>query len=82
MVLLHLIKILTYQIQRQFGHLIGNNKLTDKSPIELSWTNNQGLIFEKEISLDDEYLFTVKQKIINKTNNKYDFYSYGQDNKK
>ncbi len=56
----------------------GNNKLTDKSPIKLSWTNNQGLTFEKEISLDDEYLFTVKQKIINKTNNKYDFYSYGQ----
>ena len=56
----------------------GNNKLTDKSPIKLSWTNNQGLIFKKEISLDDEYLFTVKQKIINKTNNKYDFYSYGQ----
>ena len=55
-----------------------NNKLTDKSPIKLSWNNNQGLIFEKEISLDDEYLFTVKQKIINKTNNKYDFYSYGQ----
>ena len=56
----------------------GNNKLTDKSPIELSWTNNQGLVFKKKISLDDEYLFTVKQKIINKTNNKYDFYSYGQ----
>ena len=56
----------------------GNNKLTDKSPIKLSWTNNQGLIFKKEISLDDEYLFTVKQKIINKTNKKYDFYSYGQ----
>ena len=56
----------------------GNNKLTDKSPIKLSWTNNQGLIFIKEISLDDEYLFTVKQKVINKTNKKYDFYSYGQ----
>ena len=56
----------------------GNNKLTDKSPINLSWTNNQGLIFKKEISLDDKYLFTVKQKIINKTNNKFNFYSYGQ----
>ena len=56
----------------------GNNKLTDKSPIKLSWTNNQGLIFKKEISLDDKYLFTVKQKIINKTNNKFNFYSYGQ----
>ena len=57
---------------------IGNNKLTDRSPIKLVWTNNQGIRFEKEISLDDKYLFTIKQKVINETNNKYDFYSYGQ----
>ena len=56
----------------------GNNKLTDGSPIKLSWSNEQGLKFEKMISLDDKYLFTVKQKIINESNNKYDFYSYGQ----
>ena len=56
----------------------GNNKLTDGSPIKLSWSNEHGLTFEKIISLDDKYLFTVKQKIINESNNKYDFYSYGQ----
>ncbi len=56
----------------------GNNKLTDGSPIKLSWSNEQGQKFEKIISLDDKYLFTVKQKIINESNNKYDFYSYGQ----
>ena len=56
----------------------GNNKLTDGSPIKLSWSNEQGLKFEKIISLDDKYLFTVKQKIVNESNNKYDFYSYGQ----
>ena len=58
--------------------IIGNNKLTDQNPIKLSWTNDQGITFEKEISLDDKYLFSVKQKVINKTNKKYDFYSYGQ----
>ena len=58
--------------------LIGNNKLTEKSPIKLSWSNNQGLTFEKEISLDDKYLFTIKQSVSNSTNKKYDFYSYGQ----
>ena len=58
--------------------LIGNNKLTEKSPIKLSWSNNQGLTFEKEISLDDKYLFTIKQRVSNSTNKKYDFYSYGQ----
>ncbi len=56
----------------------GNKKLTDNSPIKLSWTNDQGITFEKEISLDDKYLFSIKQRVINKTNGKYDFYSYGQ----
>ncbi len=56
----------------------GNDKLTIKSPIRLYWTNEQGLRFEKEISIDDKYLFTIKQKIINQSDKKYDFYSYGQ----
>ncbi len=56
----------------------GNKKLTENSSVKLSWTNDQGITFEKEISLDDKYLFSIKQKVINKTNSKYDFYSYGQ----
>ena len=58
--------------------ITGNNKLTNKSPIRLFWTNNQGIKFEKEISLDDKYLFTINQSVINSTDKKYDFYSYGQ----
>jgi len=58
--------------------LIGNDKLSENSPIKLSWKNKQGITFEKEISLDDKFLFTIKQKVINSTNNQYDFYSYGQ----
>ncbi len=58
--------------------LKGNKKLSDKSPIKLSWTNNQGITFIKEIYLDDKYLFTINQSVINSTTNKYDFYSYGQ----
>ncbi len=56
----------------------GNSKLTAQSPIKLTWANDQGITFEKEISIDDKFLFTVKQRVINSTNNKYDFYSYGQ----
>ena len=56
----------------------GNKKLTENLPIILSWSNNQGITFKKEISLDNKYLFSIKQSVINSTNNKYDFYSYGQ----
>ena len=58
--------------------IIGNKKLTTQSPIKLSWTNKQGITFQKEISLDDQYLFNIKQSVTNSTNKKYDFYSYGQ----
>ena len=58
--------------------VVGNNKLNEKNPIKLSWSNDQGITFEKEINLDDNFLFTIKQKVINNTNKKYDFYSYGQ----
>jgi len=56
----------------------GNNKLTDQSPIKISWTNEQGITFEKEITLDDKYLFSIKQSVINPTDKKFDFYTYGQ----
>ncbi len=56
----------------------GNNKLTDQSPVKLTWTNDQDITFEKEINLDDKFLFTIKQRVINSSNRKYDFYSYGQ----
>ena len=56
----------------------GNNILTDQSPVKLTWTNNQGITFEKEISLDDKFLFTIKQKVTNSTNKEFDFYPYGQ----
>ena len=56
----------------------GNNKLTNKIPIKLVWSNSQGITFEKSISLDDQFLFTIKQKVINSSDKTYNFYSYGQ----
>ena len=56
----------------------GNKKLTNNNPIKLTWNNSQGITFEKHISLDDQFLFTVKEKIINKSDKSYNFYSYGQ----
>ena len=45
--------------------VVGNNKLTPNNPVNLKWKNDQGIIFEKKISIDDEYLFTVDQSIKN-----------------
>ena len=56
----------------------GNNILSPNQPITLSWNNDQGIIFKKKIEIDEKFLFSINQSIINKTDKSYDFYSYGQ----
>ncbi len=58
--------------------VVGNKLLTPNNPIKLVWNNEQNISFEKEISIDDKFLFTVNQKITNNTQNTYNFYPYGQ----
>ncbi len=43
----------------------GGASLTPQTPVILSWVNPQGIRFEQEIALDDQYLFTVKTRIVN-----------------
>ena len=56
----------------------GNTKLSPGNDIKLIWKNAQGLTFEKIISIDNKFLFTVNQKIKNNTNKIYNFYPYSQ----
>tara|TARA_Y100000590_G_scaffold13878_1_gene16710 strand:- start:1717 stop:3399 length:1683 start_codon:yes stop_codon:yes gene_type:complete len=56
----------------------GNKKLTPNSPVKLSWVNKQNIKFEKEISIDEQFLFTVNQSIHNNSEKTYNFYPYGQ----
>ena len=58
--------------------LEGNNKLSPNSPVKISWTNDQNIKFVKDITIDDQYLFKVKQTIINNSEKTYNFYPYGQ----
>ena len=58
--------------------LESNNKLSPNSPVKISWTNDQNIKFVKDISIDDQYLFKVKQTIINNSEKTYNFYPYGQ----
>ena len=56
----------------------GNNKLTPNSPVKLVWTSDDSIKFEKKISIDNQYLFTINQTIINNSDKTYNFYTYGQ----
>ena len=44
-----------------------SKKITNKNSATFSWTNNQGVQFEQEILIDENYMFTIKQKVINNT---------------
>jgi len=41
--------------------------LTPNAPVTLRWTNESGVIFERVFSVDENYMFTVKQRIINES---------------
>ncbi len=42
-------------------------KLTPGTPVTLSWDNGQGLTFQLLLSVDDKYMFTVNQQVVNHT---------------
>lgn len=39
--------------------------LTPQTPVTLSWNNGQGQIFQLIVSVDDNYMFSVQQKVLN-----------------
>ncbi|AIK96927.1 membrane protein insertase YidC [Candidatus Odyssella acanthamoebae] len=55
-----------------------NSELTDTQPVVLTWNNGQGLHFTRTISIDDQYMFTVSDKVENKTANPFKVNAYGQ----
>ena len=55
----------------------GNKKLTVENPVTLVWNNGQGLVFERTIALDENYMFTVTQTVQNNTARAVKLYPYG-----
>ena len=47
---------------------VKNNQLSSKKYIELFWDNNQGVIFERIITFDNNYLIKVTDNVLNRTN--------------
>lgn len=58
--------------------ILGNNELSPNSPITLVWENGQGIKFIYEISVDENYLFDIKQTVENNSGNAITLYPYGR----
>lgn len=53
-----------------------DTKLSIKSPVTLRWENGEGLVFTRIISIDEDYLFTIKDQVTNNSGQKLDLQSY------
>ncbi|MBL1258762.1 membrane protein insertase YidC [Methylocystis sp. Sn-Cys] len=55
-----------------------SDKLTSGKPVTLTWDNGQGLVFKRVISVDDEYLFTIKDSVENKSAKPAPLYTFSR----
>jgi YidC/Oxa1 family membrane protein insertase len=53
-------------------------KLTEKTPVTLSYTNDKGITFNRTISVDGRYMFTITDKITNSGQAPVSLSSYGR----
>ncbi|MEZ7812102.1 MAG: YidC/Oxa1 family membrane protein insertase [Paracoccaceae bacterium] len=51
--------------------------LTPQSPITLNWDNGKGLTFEREISVDEKFMFFVTDRVVNNTSAPVSLAHYG-----
>ena len=57
--------------------LVGNQELTPQTPVTLEWDNGQGIKFINQLSLDEHYLFSIKQSVENNSDKAITLFPYG-----
>jgi YidC/Oxa1 family membrane protein insertase len=55
----------------------GDGKLTQSTPLVLTWDNGEGVTFRREISITDQYVFNIRQIVENKSANPVTLLPYG-----
>ena len=53
-----------------------NLNLTPTNPVSLTWTNKQNITFKVNYTIDDEYMFSITQEIINNSNKTVEVFPY------
>lgn len=51
-------------------------RLTVETPVKLVWDNGQGMTFERDIAIDEHYMFTITQRIINNSDKSVTLHPY------
>jgi YidC/Oxa1 family membrane protein insertase len=56
---------------------VGTNDLSPETPVTLTWDNGKGLLFERVISIDTNYMFSIAQNVTNQTTAAVSLAPYG-----
>jgi YidC/Oxa1 family membrane protein insertase len=56
-------------------------ELSQNSPVALEWDNGEGLTFHRTIAIDDQYMFTVTDRVTNTKDKVVALSAYGQINR-
>lgn len=56
----------------------GSGNLTPDTPVTLSWNNGSGLTFKRTIAVDQDYLFTVSDKVENASGSEVTLYPFAR----
>jgi YidC/Oxa1 family membrane protein insertase len=57
--------------------ILDNNILTHSEDVTLVWHNQKGLVFERTISIDENFMFTITQRVENSTDKEIALHPYG-----
>jgi YidC/Oxa1 family membrane protein insertase len=55
----------------------GTGALAPGHPVTLTWDNGEGLVFHRTFTIDENYLFTLKDEVTNNTSTAVSLYPYG-----
>tara|TARA_B100001758_G_C18387856_1_gene601192 strand:- start:313 stop:2052 length:1740 start_codon:yes stop_codon:yes gene_type:complete len=53
-----------------------SSKLTPTNPVTLQWTNDSNITFLINFSIDENYMFSIKQEVINNSSSNIEVYPY------
>ena len=57
--------------------VLGNTELSPGNPVTLFWNNERGVTFERKIELDEHFMFTITQRVVNNSGRPITLYPYG-----
>lgn len=54
------------------------SELTPETPVVLTWDNRQGVVFKRTIRIDDQYMFSITDEVVNHSATSLNLNTYGQ----